>query len=116
MKKTILVVDDEPDIREMNRLVLESEGFRVVLAGSGEECIEKLKTNKVDLVLLDIMMPGMQTKDILPKVKVKVIFVSSVQMTSEEKEELFRSPNVAGYLSKPYDKKEFISAVKAALR
>lgn len=116
MKKIILVVDDEPDIREMTKRVLELKGFKVLLAQDGADCIEKAKKNKVDLVLLDIMMPGLTTKEILPKIDAKVIFVSSVQMTSQEKEALFKSSNAKGYLAKPFDKDELIAKIKEVLK
>ena len=54
---SILVVDDEPDIRETLRGILEDEGYNVLLAESGEACLEQLKKRSCDVVLLDIGMP-----------------------------------------------------------
>ena len=57
--KKIMVVDNEPDIVDLTRTVLEIGGYSVVPAYSGEECLRRLDKEHVDLVLLDIMMPGM---------------------------------------------------------
>ncbi|MDU3352075.1 MAG: response regulator, partial [Clostridium sp.] len=55
--KTILVVDDEKDIREIIEIYLINEGYNIVLASDGIEALEKLKKEKIDLIILDIMMP-----------------------------------------------------------
>ncbi len=56
----ILVVDDEPDIRQLLRILLENRGYQVVEAASGEEAVRRLRTDPAyDLILMDIMMPGM---------------------------------------------------------
>ncbi|MGZ7100187.1 MAG: response regulator, partial [Candidatus Angelobacter sp.] len=55
---SVLVVDDERDIRESLRGVLEDEGYKVLLAESGEACVEQLKKRSCEVVLLDIWLPG----------------------------------------------------------
>ncbi|HOT90896.1 MAG TPA: response regulator [Anaerolineae bacterium] len=55
-KKTVLIVDDDPDIVLANRLVLESAGYAVEEAASGEECLAKMRAHLPDLVLMDVMM------------------------------------------------------------
>jgi DNA-binding response OmpR family regulator len=57
--RTILVVDDEPDLLHAVRLYLEMEGYQVLAATNGEEALDKLRTKLPDLVVLDVMMPGM---------------------------------------------------------
>jgi len=59
MAKRILVVDDEADITEMVALRLMAGGYDVVAAGSGEECLDKVKVEKFDLIIMDVSMPGM---------------------------------------------------------
>jgi len=59
MSKRIMVVDDEPDTVDLVKLVLETEGFEVITAYSGDECLKKLHESLPDAVLLDIMMPEM---------------------------------------------------------
>ncbi|MFQ5736164.1 MAG: response regulator [Thermodesulfobacteriota bacterium] len=71
MKKKILVVDDEEGLRLLYKEEFETEGWDVELAASGEESIEKLEAMPVDLVLLDIKMPGMDGVEVLRRVKEK---------------------------------------------
>src|SRR5215831_5313933 len=66
---TILVVDDERDIRESLRGILEDEGYRVLLAESGEACLEQLKKRSPEVVLLDIWLPGIDGLDTLERIK-----------------------------------------------
>src|SRR5947208_283948 len=66
---SILVVDDEADIRKSLRGALEDEGFKVGVAESGEACLETLKTRSYDLVLLDIWLPGIDGLETLEKIK-----------------------------------------------
>jgi CheY-like chemotaxis protein len=69
MKKRILVVDDEEGLRLLYKEELEEEGNEVELAASGEEALEKLDTDGIDLVLLDIKMPGMDGVEVLRVLK-----------------------------------------------
>jgi two-component system response regulator VicR len=69
MSKKIMVVDDEPDTVDLVKLVLEIEGFEVMTAYSGKECLGKLKEEKPDGVLLDIMMPGMDGWEVFKKIR-----------------------------------------------
>lgn len=71
MKKRILVVDDEEGLRLLYKEELEDEGAEVEVAASGEEALEKLEGTEVDLVLLDIKMPGMDGVEVLRRVKEK---------------------------------------------
>ena len=66
---SILVVDDEHDIRETLRGILEDEGYKVLLAESGEACLEQLKNRTCEVVLLDIWLPGMDGLDALERVR-----------------------------------------------
>src|SRR5437899_2678001 len=66
---SILVVDDERDIRESLRGVLEDEGYKVLLAESGEACVDQLKKRNCELVLLDVWLPGMDGLETLERIK-----------------------------------------------
>jgi DNA-binding response OmpR family regulator len=68
-QKTIMVVDDNPDIRHIVRVVLEEQGYRVLTAESGEDFFSKLGEQKADLIVLDIMLPGMDGLEILRRLK-----------------------------------------------
>ncbi|MCK4739225.1 MAG: response regulator [Deltaproteobacteria bacterium] len=70
-EKKILIVDDEEGIRLLYKEELEEEGYAVELAASGEEALKALKKEHVDLVLLDIKMPGMDGVEVLRRVKEK---------------------------------------------
>jgi len=65
----ILIVDDEAAIRQSLKGVLEDEGYKVALAESGEACLEALKKRPIDVVLLDIWLPGMDGLETLEKIK-----------------------------------------------
>lgn len=113
MKKTIMVVDDEPDIRESIKTVLEKNGYAVVTAVDGDDCMKKLPHQKVDLVLMDIMMPGTPVKKIVPKIKgTKVVYLSIVRLSEAEKENLLASNHIIGFIEKPVDINFLLKQVK----
>ena len=69
MAKKIMVVDDEADIRSSVKTILEKEGYEVITAVNGDDCLKKLEKGKPDLILLDIMMPGTPVREIVKKIK-----------------------------------------------
>ena len=69
MKQSVLIVDDEPGIRESLTDVLQDEGYRVESVGSGEACLETFQTGKFDAVLLDIWLPGLDGIQVLEKIQ-----------------------------------------------
>jgi CheY-like chemotaxis protein len=81
MKNRVLVVDDEDGIRLLYKKELEEEGCKVELAASGEEAIERLSNNSIDLVLLDIKMPGMDGFEVLRIVKERWYFARPTLIT-----------------------------------
>src|SRR3989344_7014372 len=104
MAKTIMVVDDEPDIRETVKTVLEKNGYRVVTAVNGDDCLKKLPKQKVDLILMDIMMPGTPVGKVVEKIKnTKIAYLSVVRTSEAEKEDLLKSNNIVGFIQKPFD-------------
>ncbi|MBU0756489.1 MAG: response regulator [Nanoarchaeota archaeon] len=121
MKKNIFVVDDEYEIVELLKAVLEAENFNVITANNGAEALEKLKKTKPDLILLDMMMPGLtgrQVRDRIrknPKTKnIKIIFVTVIKMADLGKE-ILEDVNVSDYITKPFDIKDLVRRVKIAL-
>jgi two-component system OmpR family response regulator len=115
MSKTIMVVDDEEDIRSTIKTVLEKKGYTVITASNGKDCLEKLESgDKPELILLDIMMPGIPVKEIVPKIKgIKILYFSSVKMSDEEKKDLEKAGNVVGFIQKPFDINDFVKKVKS---
>jgi len=69
MAKKILIVDDEESIREVVSAVLEPEGYEITLAIDGADCLKKLTKIKPDLILLDMMMPGMSGRETCEKIR-----------------------------------------------
>ena len=68
-KQRILVIDDEPDIRRTLKMTLEYEGYEVLTAGSGNEGLERARSERPDAVLLDIKMPGLDGLEVLERLK-----------------------------------------------
>lgn len=106
-KKTILVVDDEKSSATVMKEILESLGYRVLIAGSGQEAVAVYteKGKEVDLVLLDMIMPGMgggKTFDALRAINpgVKVILSSGLSADGEARQILDRG--CSGFIQKPY--------------
>lgn len=122
MAKKIMVVDDEPDIRKMIGTILEMEGFDVITAPNGNVCLKKLKKEKVDLVLLDYLMPGMSGKELLEKIRedkdlksLKVAFLTIAELTEKGKEE-FHKMKVLDHIQKPVDFRDMVKRVEKILR
>lgn len=112
-KKVIMIVDDEEDIRNTVRTLCEANGYETIIAVNGDDCLEKLKTSKPDLILMDIMMPGMPVRDVVKKIKgVKIAFLSVVRTSDAEKEELLTTKNVVDFIQKPFDVKTLLSKIK----
>jgi len=112
MVKIILIVDDEADIRDSVKLILTKNGFKVETAVSGDDALKKLKKIKPDLVLMDIMMPGTPTKEVVKQIKAKVAYLSVVRVSEAEKEELLKAKNVVDFIQKPFDIDELLKRVK----
>lgn len=113
MGKTIMVVDDEPDIRDTVKTVLEQNGYAVITAVNGDDCLKKLQESKPDLILMDIMMPGTPVREIVPKIKCsKVVYISVVRTSEAEKEDLMESKNIVGFIQKPFEIEDLLKKVK----
>lgn len=115
---TVLVVDDEPAIRELVRFTLEREGFRVRLAGDGWEALEAARREAPDLVVLDLMLPGLSGEDVCRALRAEMDV--PVLMLTARKEE---SDRVSGlelgaddYVTKPFSPRELAARVRAILR
>lgn len=115
--KKIILVDDEKDLREMLNLVMQKEGFETLMAENGTYLLKKIDKFQPDLIVLDVIMPGPTTKEILEKLKEKkcnpkTIILTVVRFSNEEKEELFKIGNVVDCINKPFDMDDLINSVK----
>lgn len=117
----ILVVEDERDISDLIRYNLEKEGHRIDTALNGEEAMVKVRLFKPEMIVLDLMLPGIQGLDVLRTIKadkrtrdVPVIIVSA--KTTETDRVLGLEIGADDYLMKPFSVKELASRVKAVLR
>jgi CheY-like chemotaxis protein len=118
--KKIMVVDNEPDIVDLTRTVLELGGYTVVPSYSGEEALRKLEKEKVDLVLLDIMMPGISGWDVFNRIKkknkdIKVAFMSVLEI-SEKRKQVLLDEGLTDYIMKPFDKETLLQRVDKILK
>lgn len=115
---TILVVDDELLIRKVIREYLESENYKVLEAENGLDALRVLSSNKVNLIILDIMMPKMNGFACLEEIrKTKDIPVIMLSAMKEETDKLNSfNLGVDDYVTKPFSPKELIARVKAHLK
>jgi CheY-like chemotaxis protein len=112
-KKTILVVDDEKDIRTTIQEILEKEGYKVITAIGGDDCLEKLKKLNPDLILMDIMMPGTPVPIVVKRIKKpKISYLSVVKVSEAEKRDLMKQKNIVGFIPKPFEVEDLIEKVK----
>ncbi|MBN2043109.1 MAG: response regulator [Candidatus Aenigmarchaeota archaeon] len=112
----ILVVDDEPDTVDLVKSIMEGAGYKVETAYNGKECLAKVKKEKVDIVLLDIMMPDMSGWDVFGKImkskkKMKVAFISIIEVSPERKDALMKQ-GLKDYIMKPFTKDELLKRIK----
>jgi len=119
MAKKILIADDDADSYETARIRLEAQGYSVT-GTMGEATIKDARDQKPDLLLLDVMMPGMDGYSVMRELKrdpdtasIPVVILSG--KPKEAMMELFGPEGVSGYITKPYDPKEFISQVQALI-
>jgi len=114
--RTILVVDDEQDVRDSVKKVLELNGYRVITAVDGDDCLIKIRQERPDLILLDIMMPGMPVKEVVEQIDdIKIAFMSVVRLSDARRQGLCKQLNVVDYIQKPFDANELMSRVELLL-
>ncbi len=113
--KTILIIDDDMHIGDMLKEVLEREGYGVLRAYSGTEALMLLSSKTPDLVLLDLMLPGLSGEDVLPKIKNIPVIVVSAKIDVDNKVDLLLGGAV-DYVTKPFNTKELLARIAVALR
>lgn len=111
----ILIVDDDVHIGDMLAEVLKKEGYAVSRAYSGTEALFVFDGGKPDLVLLDLMLPGLSGEEVLRRLSSLPVIVVSAKVDVDSKVELLTSGAI-DYVTKPFDVRELLARVKIALR
>lgn len=118
----VLVTDDDPDILLLTTIILEEEGFQVLQATTGRECLDATRNDHPDIVLLDVMLPDMAGTEVCRQIKADpdlrdlfVILVSGVRVSSEYQADGL-NVGADGYIVKPIPNKEFVARVQAMVR
>ncbi|MDC0706532.1 response regulator transcription factor [Priestia sp. AB] len=117
-ERTILIVDDEAEIRNLMSIYLKNEGYQVVDVPDAATAIDMLKKQKIDLIILDVMMPGMNGIDACLKIReeytMPIIFLSA---KSEDMDKIHGLASGAeDYVTKPFNPLELMARVKSQLR
>lgn len=120
-KLKILAVDDEEDILELLRFNLTKEGFTVVCAASGEEALKSALSNRPDLILLDLLLPGMDGLEVARRLKNDPVTKETpiIMVTAKgEEADIVTGLEVGAedYITKPFSRKVMIARVRAVLR
>ncbi len=113
--KTIAIIDDDIHIQDVLKEILTKEHYRVMQAYSGTEALYLLQQNKPDLVLLDLMLPGLSGEDVLPQIQDIPVVILSAKADIQDKVNLLLG-GAADYVTKPFDTKELLARIAVQLR
>lgn len=120
MGKTILIVDDEPNIVESLEFLMNREGFDTIVAGDGEEALHAMESGKPDLVLLDVMMQEKDGYEVCRQIRAtpgwqqtKIIMLSAKSRDTEIAKGL--AVGADAYITKPFSSKELVQQVNRVL-
>ena len=118
MNTKILLVDDDPNIRQLVNLYLVKEGFEVDMAERGDEALKKVLASPPNLMLLDVMLPGMDGWQVLRETR-KTSNVPIIMLTAKDEtfdKVLGLELGADDYIAKPFDMKELVARIKAVVR
>ena len=113
--KHILIIDDDIHIGNIIEEALIKEDYQVSRAYSGTEALYVLSASKPDLILLDLMLPGLSGEEVLPQIKDIPVIVVSAKIDVDDKVELLLG-GAADYITKPFEMKELLARITVALR
>lgn len=117
-EKRILVVDDDENICRLLKMYLANEGFQILVAHDGSKALEYVEKEKIDLIILDVMMPVMDGWDVCKAVR-KISSVPIIMLTARDMLDdklLGFEAGADDYMVKPFETKELVARVKARLR
>jgi two-component system, sensor histidine kinase and response regulator len=113
--KTILAVDDSLDILKMIKMLLESQGYRVITATDGKDALSKVVEHKFDLIILDVMMPEVSGYEVSQSLKdnpnFKSIPILLLTARLDEIDPAIRKEMGIEYMAKPYNDQAFLSKI-----
>ncbi|OOC61864.1 response regulator transcription factor [Paenibacillus ihbetae] len=116
--RTILIIDDEPNIREVLVSYLQREQYRTLEAANGKEGLEHLRDERIDLIILDLMLPDMEGEQLCASIRsfspVPVLMLTAKSAASSRLKGF--SSGADDYVLKPFDPREVLARVKAILR
>jgi DNA-binding response OmpR family regulator len=118
MPAKVLVVEDEDSVRLMLRLLLEDEGYRVVEASNGRQAVERVRSEAVDLVLLDLRLPEMGGFDVCRSIRVDNDVPIIMLSANDDSHDIVVSLELGAddYVTKPFGDKELLARVRAQIR
>jgi len=117
----ILLVDDEPEIGFLTKMILEKEGHDVVVAKDSADCFKKLETAAPDLILLDVMMPGDDGWVVCRKIKTEEktkhipVAMFTVRTSEDSVDKSFEYARADAHINKPFDRKELVDTIEGLL-
>ncbi|AEF86533.1 two component transcriptional regulator, winged helix family [Treponema primitia ZAS-2] len=115
---TVLVVDDEAKILDIVKSYLEKSGYRALTAGTGKEALAALRSNKVSLLLLDLMLPDFSGEELCRKVRSESDMPIIMMTAKVDEESIIRGLRIGAddYVTKPFSPRQLMARVAAALR
>ncbi len=121
----ILIVDDDPNVREAEKIILETQPYELIFASNGEECLEQVKKNTPDLIILDLLMPKRDGFEVIkelrghpsyPRIPILVLTVVKKEAAGRRYElETALRMDVDDYIEKPIQPDDLIDRVKRIL-
>jgi len=117
----ILIVEDEPDVAEIIKMLVEEKGYEAEIALGGAEGLKRIVEGKYDLILLDIRMPEVTGRDILEamkrkKIDIPVIVITAVAGALQIRSDLEARYRIDGFVSKPYLHRDLIGEIERVLK
>ena len=113
--KNILIVEDNNDIHNLIKEILEKENYKIYDAYSGTEALLLIEKEKIDLILLDLMLPGINGEEIIKQIKEIPIIVISAKSSNADKVNILLD-GANDYITKPFNAEELLARVKVQLR
>ncbi len=119
-KKIVLLVDDDPDIAKMLKVRMEAEGYEFKHVGDGKGLLEILNIKKPDVILLDIMLPGMDGYSVLREMRKneKYVDIPVIILSAKEKKkvgDLFILEKIEFFIEKPFDTKDLLEKIRISI-